>query len=53
MSSCFKQTERADTNPNFGDSVMSIKNFRKLHSMGMVEYIAQPLFIEGLVVAND
>jgi len=53
MSSCFKQTERADTNPNFGDSVMSIKNFRKLHNMGMVEYIAQPLFIEGVVVAND
>ena len=53
MSSCFKQSAGADVNPNFGDSVLSIKNFRKLHSMGMVEYIAQPLFIEGVVVAND
>ena len=53
MSSCFKQSATADVNPNFGDSVMSIKNFRKLHSLGMVEYIAQPLFIEGVVVAND
>jgi hypothetical protein len=53
MSSCFKQSANAAVNPYFGDSVMSIKNFRKLHSMGMVEYIAQPLFIEGIVVAND
>lgn len=53
MSSCFKQSAGVDVNPNFGDSVMSIKNFRKLHSFGMVEYIAQPLYIEGVVVAND
>jgi hypothetical protein len=53
MSSCFKQSAGVNVNPNFGDSVMSIKNFRKLHSLGMVEYIAQPLFIEGVVVAND
>jgi hypothetical protein len=53
MSSCFKQSASAEINQNFGDSIMPIKNFRKLHSMGMVEYIAQPLFIEGVVVAND
>jgi hypothetical protein len=53
MSACFKQSTGVEVNPNFGDSVMSIKNFRKLHTIGNVEYLAQPLFIEGVVVAND
>jgi hypothetical protein len=50
---CLKQAANAVVNPNFSDSVISIKNFRNLHTMGMVEYIAQPLIIEGTVVAND
>lgn len=53
LPACFKQSAIAATNANFGDSLISIKNFRKLHTMGMVEYIAQPLVLEGVVVAND
>lgn len=53
IAACFKQSAIAAYNPIFGDSVISIKNFRKLHNMGMVEYLAQPLVIEGTVVAND
>ncbi len=53
FSACFKQSANAAESLYFGDSVLTIKNFRKLHSMGMVEYIAQPLVIEGIVVAND
>jgi len=52
-SSCFKQSSSTRDIAEFSDSVISIKNFRKLHSMGMVEYIASPLFIQGTVVAND
>ena len=52
-SACLKQTLNASANPLFSDSVITIKSFRKLHNMGMVEQIAQPLFIEGIVVAND
>ena len=51
---CFKQVANAaDTKSGFSDTVMSIRDFRKLHNMGMVEMIGQPLIIEGTVVAND
>lgn len=50
---CFKQSAYASVKTSFGDSIITIKSFRKLHIMGMVEQIAQPLFIEGTVVAND
>ncbi len=53
VSACFKQSANASYNIRFGDSIISIKNFRKLHNMGMVEFIGQPLVIEGTVVAND
>ena len=52
-SSCFKQSSSAKDIAGFSDSIISIKTFRKLHTMGMVEYIASPLFIQGTVVAND
>ena len=52
-SSCFKQSSSAKDIAGFSDSVISIKTFRKLHTMGMVEYIASPLLIQGTVVAND
>jgi len=52
-SACFKQSAYASMSTNFSDSIITIKNFRKLHNMGMVEQIAQPLLIEGTVVAND
>jgi len=51
--SCFKQAANAADIVGFNDSVISIKNFRKLHTMGMVEMIAHPLSIQGTVVAND
>jgi hypothetical protein len=53
FAACLKQSASAAYQPVFGDSIISIKNFRKLHNMGMVEYVLQPLFIEGTVVAND
>jgi hypothetical protein len=53
LPACLKQAAIASPTSNFGDSLITIKNFRKLHNMGMVEYIAQSLLIEGTVVAND
>jgi len=53
MPACFKKSVNAAVINNFGDSITSIKTFRKMHSMGMAEYIAQPIFIQGTVVAND
>ncbi len=53
MPACFKKSVNAATINNFGDSVTSIKSFRKMHNIGMAEYIAQPIFIQGTVVAND
>ena len=53
IAACLKQSANAANNTSFGDSVVTIKNFRKLHTMGMVEYIAQPIVIEGTVIAND
>lgn len=51
--SCFKQSANAANIIGFNDSITSIKNFRKLHTMGMVEMIAHPITIQGTVVAND
>jgi hypothetical protein len=53
MPACFKKTANAATKNNFGDSITSIKSVRKMHNMGMTEYIAEPIFIQGVVVAND
>ncbi len=50
---CFKKSTIAASTNNFGDSITSIKNLRKMHIMGMAEYIAQPIYIQGTVVAND
>ena len=50
---CFKQSAKAAINTQFGDSIITIQRLRKLHTMGGVEMIAQPIFIEGAVVAND
>ena len=51
--SCFKQAANAADIIDFDDSIISIKNFRKLHTMGMAELIAHPISIQGTVVAND
>ena len=51
--SCFKQAANAADIIGFNDSIISIKNFRKLHTMGMAELIAHPISIQGTVVAND
>ena len=53
LASCFKQSANAADTIGFNDSIISIKNFRKLHTMGMVELIAHPISIQGTVVAND
>ena len=50
---CFKKSANAAINNNFGDSITTIKNLRKMHNVGMVELIGQPIFIQGTVVAND
>jgi hypothetical protein len=50
---CFKKSTIAASNNNFTDSITSIKSLRKMHIMGMAEYIAQPIYIQGIVVAND
>jgi hypothetical protein len=50
---CFKKSANAANNNNFGDSITTIKSFRKMHSLGMTELIGQPIYIQGIVVAND
>lgn len=50
---CFKKSANAAIANNFGDSITTIKNLRKIHNQGMVELIGQPIFIQGTVVAND
>jgi hypothetical protein len=50
---CAKQMASAASEIPFSDTITTIKNFRKLHNMGMVELIARTLIIEGTVVAND
>ncbi|MEN9382837.1 MAG: hypothetical protein RI940_1720 [Bacteroidota bacterium] len=51
--SCFKHSANTANLVGFNDSIISIKNFRKLHTMGMVEMITHPITIQGIVVAND
>ena len=51
--SCFKQSANAANLIGFDDSIISIKNFRKLHTMGMVEMITHSISIQGTIVAND
>ena len=53
MPSCFKKSANAASNNNFGDSITTIKSLRRMHNLGMVEYIGQPIYIQGTVVAND
>jgi len=51
---CLKQTAYAQ--PVIGndtDSLISIKVFRKLHTMGGFESIAKSMALEGTIVAND
>lgn len=50
---CFKKSVNAATINNFNDSITTIKALRNIHNIGLVEYIAQPIFIQGVVVAND
>jgi hypothetical protein len=50
---CFKKSANAATQNNFSDSITSIKSLRKMHIVGMAEYIGQPIYIQGTVVAND
>ncbi|MEN9696760.1 MAG: hypothetical protein RLZ56_181 [Bacteroidota bacterium] len=50
---CYKQVLPIDPQLHMNDSTMSIQAFRKWHTMGMVEWIGQPVAIEGVVVAND
>ncbi len=50
---CFKKSANAAINNHFGDSITTIKTFRKMHSLGMTELIGQPIYIQGIVVAND
>ncbi len=54
FTSCLKQTAYA--NPVKGvdtDSLISIKSFRKLHTMGMIEAVKNSMVLEAVVVAND
>lgn len=50
---CFKKSANAAINNNFGDSITTIKSLRKIHNLGMVEWIGQPIYIQGAVIAND
>ena len=50
---CFKKSANAAINNNFGDSITTIKSLRKIHNLGMVEWIGQPIYIQGTVIAND
>jgi hypothetical protein len=53
FTACYKQVFSQDMQNNTTGELTSIQAFRKLHTMGMVELIGRPLFIEGTVVAND
>ena len=51
---CLKQTAYAQpVNSNDTDSLISIKAFRKLHTMGNVESINKTMALEATIVAND
>ena len=51
--SCYKQSANELQMIGFSDSTVTIKNFRKLHTMNMVEFIDYPICIQGTVIAND
>ncbi|MEY4279625.1 MAG: hypothetical protein RL377_1629 [Bacteroidota bacterium] len=53
FTACYKQVFSQDLQSNPTGELTSIQSFRKLHTMGMVELIGRPLYIEGTVVAND
>lgn len=53
ISACYKQVRIEGNSTNKADSLVSIQSLRKLHTMGMVELLGQPISIEGTVVAND
>ena len=51
---CLKQTTYAQlVSGNDTDSVISIKAFRKLHTIGNVESITKSMALEAIIVAND
>jgi hypothetical protein len=53
ISACYKQVPPEGNRASTTDSLISIQSLRKLHTMGMVEFIGQSFVIEGTVVAND
>lgn len=50
---CLKQASFATNFSNHIDSIVSIKNLKKLHYTGEFEIIQQKMSIEAVVVAND
>ena len=53
ISACYKQVPPEGSSGVSADSIISIQSLRRFHTMGMVELLGRPLFIEGVVVAND
>ena len=54
FAACLKQSAYAQpVSGNDTDSLISIKAFRKLHTMGNVEYITKSMGLEATIVAND
>jgi len=51
---CLKQAAYAQpVSGNDTDSLISIRSFRKLHTMGNIESIAKSMALEATIVAND
>ncbi len=51
---CLKQTAYAQpVSANDTDSIISIRTFRKLHTMGNLESITKSMALEATIVAND
>ncbi|MEI6586997.1 MAG: DUF5689 domain-containing protein [Sediminibacterium sp.] len=51
---CLKQSAYAQpVNGNSTDTLISIRAFRKMHTMGAVESIAKSITLEATIVAND
>ena len=51
---CLKQSAYAQpVNGNSTDTLISIRAFRKIHTMGAVESIAKSITLEATIVAND
>ena len=54
LAACLKQSAYAQpVSGNDTDSLISIKAFRKLHTMGNVEYITKSMGLEATIVANE